>query len=104
MLMRLAFLWLMIASRSCAGFLCGCFARPSAEDDALEQRVAHHAVAPVRAAGDLAARVYAFERRLGVGVDHEAAVLVVEDGVGEDLLRERVDSRGAVAAQHVRKR
>jgi hypothetical protein len=41
-------------------------ARAAAEDDALEQRVAHHAVAPVRAAGDLAARVDALERRLGV--------------------------------------
>ena len=37
-------------------------------------------------------------------VDDEAAVLVVEDGVREDLLRERVDSRRAVAAQHVRER
>ena len=57
------------------------------------RRVAHHAVAPVGAAGDLAAGVEALERRLGVGVDHEAAVLVVEDGVGEDPLGERVDAR-----------
>ena len=45
-----------------------------------------------------------FERRLGVGVDHEAAVLVVEDRVGEDRLRERVDPGAAVAPQHVRQR
>ena len=49
-----------------ARFLCSCFAGSASEDDALEQRVAHHAVPPVRAAGDLAARVHACERRLGV--------------------------------------
>ena len=32
----------------------------------------------------------------------EPAVLVVEDGVGEDLLGQRVDPAAAVAAQHVR--
>ena len=37
-------------------------------------------------------------------VDHEAAVLVVEDGVGEDRLAERVDAAAAVAAEHVRQR
>jgi hypothetical protein len=58
----------------------------------------------VRAAGDLAAGVDTLERRLGVRVDDEAAVLVVEDGVGEDLLRKRVDSRGAIPAQHVGER
>ena len=52
----------------------------TAEDDALEQRVAHHAVATVGAARDLTARVEALERRLGVRVDHETAVLVMEDG------------------------
>ena len=76
----------------------------AAEDDALEQRVAHHAVAPVGAARDLAAGVEALERRLGVLVDDEAAVLVVEDGIGEDPLRQRVDARRAVAAEHVRQR
>ena len=85
-------------------FLGGGAAGAAAEDDALEQRVAHHAVPPVGAAGDLAAGVHALERRLGVRVDHETAVLVVEDGVGEDLLGERVDAAGAVAAQHVRER
>ena len=39
-------------------FVCGCLACATAEDDALEQRVAHHAVAPVRAACDLAAGVH----------------------------------------------
>ena len=53
---------------------------------ALEQRVAHHPVAPVRPAGDLAAGEEAFERRLGALVDDEAAVLVVEHGIGEDRL------------------
>ena len=33
------------------------------------------------------------ERRLAVLVDHEAAVLVVQDGVGEDRLAQRVDAR-----------
>ena len=72
----------------------------AAEDDALEQRVAHHAVAPVGAAGDLAAGVDALERRRAVRVDHEAAVLVVEHRVGEDPLGERVDAgrRGSGAA------
>ena len=37
-------------------------------------------------------------------VDHEAAVLVVEDGVGEEPLGQRVDACAAVAAQHVRQR
>ena len=73
-------------SCSCARFLRGCPSGASSEDDALEQRVAHHAVAPVGAAGDLAAGVQALERGLGVLVDHEAAVLVVEDGVGEERL------------------
>src|SRR5579859_1755228 len=79
-------------------------AGPPSEDDAFQERVAHHPVAPVRAAGDLAACVHAFERRPGVLVDDEAAVLVVEDGVREDLLGERVDAARAVAAQHVRER
>ena len=83
-------------------FSCGGPPGATAEDAALEQAVAHHAVPPVRAAGDLAAGVQPLERRLGVRVDHEAAVLVVEDGVGEDRLGERVDPGGAVAAQHVR--
>src|SRR5436305_3563252 len=74
------------------------------EDDAFEQRVAHHPVAPVRAAGDLAARVQALHRRLRVRVDHEPAVLVVEHRVGEDPLAERVDPPRAVAPQHVRER
>src|SRR4029077_10277018 len=58
----------------------------------------------VRAAGDLAARVYAFERRLGVRVDHETAVLVVEDRVRIDLFPERVDPGAAIAAKHVGQR
>ena len=37
-------------------------------------------------------------------VDHEAAVLVVEDGVGEELLGERIDAGAAIAPQHVRQR
>src|SRR5581483_8193016 len=78
--------------------------RAASEDHTLEKAVAHHPVAPVRAACDLAARVDAVERRLSVRVDHEPAVLVVEHGVREDLLRERVDARSAVAAEHVRKR
>ena len=85
---------------SCARFLRSGPACATAEDDALEQRVAHHAVAPVRAAGDLAAGVDALERRLGVRVDDEAAVLVVEDGVGEDRLARagRCPPRGSGAA------
>src|SRR5438067_10591266 len=77
---------------------------PPSEDDAFQKRVAHHPISSVRAAGDLAARVHAFERRRGVLVDDEAAVLVVEDGVREDLLGERIDAARAVAAQHVGKR
>src|SRR5256885_15875182 len=57
-------------------------AGPPSEDDAFEQRVAHHPVASVRAARDLAAGVQPFERRLGIGVDDEPAVLVVQHGVG----------------------
>src|SRR5579862_7449174 len=79
-------------------------AGPPSEDDALEQGVAHHAIAPVRAARDLAAGVQALERRPRIAVDHEAAVLVVQHGVGQDLVGERVDPAGAVAAQHVRER
>src|SRR4029078_2238840 len=55
------------------------------EDDALEQAVAHHAVPSVRPARDLAARVEALERGLGVRVDHETAVLVGQHGGGEYL-------------------
>src|SRR5689334_23291457 len=73
------------------------------EDGALEQRVAHHPVPSVRAACDLAARVETLESRLGLLVDDEAAVLVVEDGIGQDRLGEGVDAAGTVPAQHVRK-
>src|SRR5207247_7403848 len=58
----------------------------------------------VRATRDLAARVDAFQRGCGIGVDHEAAVLVMEDREGEDPLLERVDAGAAVAAKHVRER
>src|SRR6185295_5249993 len=85
--------------------LLGCrLPRAPSEDDALEEAVAHHSIATVRAAGDLAAREHARERRLRARVDHEAAVLVVEDGVGEDALFERIDAGAAVAPQHVRQR
>src|SRR5215217_6715553 len=50
--------------------------------------------AAARPAGDLAARVDAFERGLCVRVDHQTAVLVVQDRVRQDLLAERVDSPG----------
>src|SRR5262249_29197924 len=71
---------------------------------ALEQRVAHHPVATVGSSGDLATGEQAVERRLRVGVDDEAAVLVVEDRVREDRLLQRIDARGTVAAQHVGER
>ncbi len=74
------------------------------EDAALQQRVAHHPVPAVRATGDLATGEETFERRLALGVDHEAAVLVVEDRVGQDRLRQGVDSGRPVAPQHVRQR
>ena len=78
--------------------------RAPAEHRALQERVAHHAVPPVRPARDLTAGVDALERRLRVLVDHEPAVLVVEDGVRVDLLGQRVDPATAVAPEHVRKR
>ncbi len=43
-----------------------------------------------------------FDRCLGVRVDDETPVLVVEDGIGEDPFVQRVDPAGTVAAQHVR--
>ena len=58
----------------------------------------------MRAAGDLATREEARHGRLAVLRDDEAAVLVVEDGVREDRLRERVDAARAIAAQHVGQR
>src|SRR5581483_943850 len=85
-------------------FLCGSPAGAPAEHAALEEGVAHHPVAPVGPACDLAAGEETLERRLGVRADHEAAVLVVEDRVGQDPLLQRVDAGGAVAAQHVRER
>ncbi len=75
-----------------------------AEDRAVEQRVAHHAVPPVHAAGDLARREDAVDGRPPVAVDHDPAVLVVQHGVGVDRLGERVDAGRAVAPQHVRQR
>src|SRR5918995_1353143 len=79
--------WRSVATaKSAPRFLGGGLARAAAEDAALEQRVAHHAVAPVGAAGDLAAREEALDGRLAVLVDDEPAVLVVEDGIGEDRL------------------
>src|SRR3954451_20675973 len=86
---------------SCGGCSMSC---PPSEYDTFQETVAHHAVAPVRAAWNLAAGVDAVQRRLRVGVDHEPAVLVVQDRVSENLLGQRVDSRRAVAAQHVRER
>src|SRR6266511_54633 len=81
---------------------CGRAPGAPAEHRALQQRVAHHPVAAVRPARDLAAGEHAFERRLAVLVDHEAAVLVVEHRIGEDRLAQGVDATGAIAAQHVR--
>ncbi len=43
-------------------------------------------------AGDLAAGVETLERRLAVLVDHQASVLVMKDGVGQDRPLERVDA------------
>src|SRR3569833_2832063 len=86
---------------SCGGCSTAC---PPSENDTFQEAVAHHAVAAVRAARDLTARVDAVERGLRVGVDHETAVLIVEHGVREDLLGQRIDSRAAIAAKHVRKR
>src|SRR5690349_2387978 len=82
---------------------CGTSGPPS-EDNAFEQAVPHHPVAAVRAARDLAAGVHALQRRLGVGVVDEPAVLVVEVGVGEDLLAQRIDAARAIAGKHVRER
>ena len=48
--------------------------------------------------------IEALERGLGVLVDHETAVLVVQHRVREERLGQRVDARAAVAAQHVRQR
>ena len=58
----------------------------------------------MRAAGDLAACVEPFERRLGIRVDHEAAVLVVEDGIREQSFAQWVDPTSTVPAQHVGQR
>ena len=68
-------------------------AGPTSEDDAFEQGVSHHPVPAVGAACDLAAGEDALEGRRAVGVDHEAAVLVVEDRVGQQRLGEGVDAR-----------
>src|SRR5207247_1844152 len=91
--------------RPCSrGPLRGSGSGAAAEDGALEQAVPHHPVAPVRAAGDLAAGVKARQGRLGALVDDEAAVLVVEHWIGEDRLAEGVDAGRTVPAQHVRQR
>ena len=90
--------------RAHAAFSAAAWPGAPAEDGALEQAVAHHPVAPVGAARDLAAGIEAGQRRLAVLVDHEASVLVVQDGVGEDRLPQRIDPGGTVAAQHVRQR
>ena len=87
-----------------ARFLCGGPAGPPSEYNTFEEGVAHHAVAAVRPAGDLAAGIEPFQGGLGIRVDRQAAVLVVEHGVGQDRLLERVDPGAAVAPQHVRER
>src|SRR4029079_19042225 len=79
-------------------------ARTPSEDDALEQRVAHHAVPSVGAARDLTTGEDALERRLRMLLDRETTALVVEDGERVDPLRQRVDPGATVAAEHVRKR
>src|SRR4051794_4188552 len=56
----------------------------------------------MRATGDLAACIQPVERGLPIRVDHEAAVLVVEDGIREEALLERIDPSRTVPAQHVR--
>src|SRR5437868_12915216 len=92
------------STATCRSVSSSCGTGSPSEDDAFQERVAHHAVASVRAACDLAAGVEAVERRLRVAVDDEPAVLVVQHGGGEDLLRQRVDAAGAITAQHVRER
>src|SRR6185312_12651694 len=52
------------------------------------------------AARDLPGGEQARDGGLAVVVDAQAAVLVVQDGVGQDRLVQRVDARGAVTAQH----
>src|ERR1700751_4077425 len=89
---------------ACRSVSSSCGTGSPSEDDAFQERVAHHAIAPVRASCDLAAGVETVERRLRVAFDYEPAVLVVQHGVGEDFLRQRVDAAGAVTAQHVRQR
>src|SRR4051795_2543489 len=84
---------------SCGGCSTSC---PPSEYDTFQETVAHHAVAPVCAACDLTAGVEPVERRLRVGVDHEAAVLVVQHGVRQNLLGQRIDPRSAIAPEHVR--
>src|SRR3954454_5837675 len=85
-------------------FPCGSPAGAPAEHAALEEGVAHHPVAPVGAARDLAAGEEPLERGLAVRMYHETPVLVVEDRVGEEPLGQRLDPGRAVAAEHVRQR
>src|SRR5829696_4719793 len=69
-----------------------------AEHAALEKRVAHHPVTPVRPPCNLAAGEEALQRGLTTGIDDEPAVLVVKDGIREERLAERVDAASTVAA------
>src|ERR671911_76436 len=74
------------ADASCQCLLCRGSPRPPAEHRTFEQAVAHHPVAAVRPARDLAGRIKPFDRRLPLLVDQEPAVLVVEHRIGEDPL------------------
>src|SRR5262245_52284013 len=65
------------ASRSRAAPLGGRLACAAPEDDALEEAVPHHPVAPVGASRDLAARKEALDCRLCALVDRQAPVLVM---------------------------
>src|SRR3954447_3927133 len=86
---------------SCGGCSTSC---PPSEYDTFQEAVAHHAIPSMCAPRDLAARIDAVQRGLRIVADHETAVLVMQHRVGEDLLREGIDSGCAVAPQHVRKR
>ena len=80
----------------------GVLARVAAEDDHVEQAVAHQAVAPVDAADDLARREQVLHVGLAVGGDVQTAVLVVERRVDEDRLGADVDAVLGKHAHHGR--
>ena len=89
-----------LAHRDVFGAGGGVLAGAAAENDDVQQRVAHEAVAAVDASHSLAGHIEVLHVGQALGVDLEAAVLIVEGGIDQDGLLADVDAVFAEHAHH----